>query len=143
MPKQAFVEKTYYSASFSLLSVANTAVLDAISGKSLIATCAWLEIVSNTGIPAVNPIVSLGNNSTPFDNLMLETTPNINAGLNNDCQIYELPLGSTNPASYGVGRRWPRVSITSTGISVRVSTVASGGTVSALSGRIFLRGFLV
>lgn len=146
MPKQAYVKREFYSNTFSLLgSPGSVAVLDAISGRSLHARKAWLEIVSNTGIPATNPVLSLGNNASSYNNLMPNTTASVNSALSNDNQIIELLLGSINPADYtsAGGRRWKRLDIGSTGLFVNISTVASGGTVSALTGRIWVEGVLV
>lgn len=118
-------------------------MLDAITGKSFLATKAWLEVVTSNGSISTSPVMTLGNDASNFFNLMPATTVPLASGLANDCQMFELPLGSINPATYIVGRRWKRLDIGSTGISVKVTTAASGGTATVVTGRIWLEGYLL
>lgn len=142
MPKEAQLPRRFRSGSIDLRATGNNVVLDAITGKTFLATKAWLEILSSNGSISTNPVVSLGTNTAPFDNLMPNTTVPVASGLANDCQVFELPLGSINPATYVVGRRWKRLDIGSTSIQLRVSTAAAGGTATVVTGRLWLEGHL-
>lgn len=60
--------QTFIARNINLLATGQTLVAAAQTGKKLVPVCAYLRVVSLTGVVAVAPIVRLGNNGS-FNNV--------------------------------------------------------------------------
>lgn len=129
MAKDAVLQRVFRQVTVNLKSATATSVVDAISGKRLLVTGAWLEPTDRTGSGS-NAQISLGSNASDYDNLMV--TKAIVTEANKSTQLI---LGTASPNG-----RWTIVDISSTGLHINVD-VASTHTTDTVT--VWIEGVLL
>lgn len=114
MGKLAVATRAFFQASVDLKSASSTSVVDATSGKRILVLGAWLESTAKSGA-GLNASISLGSNSTAFDNLSTNRSVTTDSG-----KSTELILGTATNNS-----RWNVVDISSTGLNIKVNTAST------------------